>query len=383
MLFSDRERLDRDAKKLSETDWEYLDRSGRIEAERVRSFLEEWFSRYPEAHRSELKARMFKSEEHDYYSAAFELILFAALTSLGCAVQVHAPVKGTANKPDFWCKAPGAQDFYVEAVLASEFNDAHKKARKRSRSAIDALEGIDSAGFYLYVDESGQPDTSPRSSRLRNKVVRWLGSLDAEKVRQEVWAKGYHAAPSMRWEHDGWEVDIRAWPSQTKHNEQVVGARAESLRQIEPVGPARRAIVEKAKKYRDLAGPFLIALNVESLVFDRSDEMQALFGDEVYLLRLGEQGVETLQYRKPNGAWRDFRGSRYKRVSGVWIFNNLSPWRAAHSDGTLYLNPCALRPLPKLLHSVNHARSGEDGDMQWFKGISLRELLHLPEGWPG
>lgn len=325
---------------------------------------------------------MSKSREHDYHSAAFELIIFAALTSLGCTVQVHAPVKGTVNKPDFWCKAPGAQDFYVEAVLASEFNDAHKAARKRSRSAIDALEGIDSAGFHLQVNESGQPDTPPPFRRLRSEVVRWLASFDAEKVRQEVRAKGDQAAPSTRWEHDGWEVDIRAWPSQTKHNEQVVGARAESLRQIEPVEPARRAIVEKAKKYGDLAGPFLIALNVESLVFDRSDEMQALFGDEVYSLRLGEQGVETLQYRKPNGAWRDFRGSRYKRVSGVWIFNNLSPWDAAHRDGTIYFHPFAKRPLPQLFCDVNHARV-DGGRMQWFSGMSLREVLRLPEGWPG
>jgi hypothetical protein len=120
------------------------------------------------------------------------------LTSLGCTVQVHAPVKGTSNKPDFQCKAPDAQDFYVEAVLASEFNDAHKAARKRSQRAIDALEGIDSAGFYLHVDEAGQPDTPPPFSRLRNEVARWLASLHAEKVRQEVRAKGYQAAPSMR-----------------------------------------------------------------------------------------------------------------------------------------------------------------------------------------
>lgn len=302
MLFPEKKRVDLDGMKLSETGWQYLDRSGRIEAERVRSFFEEWFSLYPEEHRPELKARLSRSREHDYDSAAFELMLFAALTSLGCTVQVHEPVKGTSNKPDFQCKTPHAQDFYVEAVLASEFDDAHKAARKRSRTAIDALEGIDSAGFYLRVDESGQPKTPPPFSRLRNEVARWLASLDAEKVRQEVGAKGYPAAPSMHWEHDGWAVNIWAYPSQMEDNERVVGARAESLRQVEAVKPARRALVEKAKKYGCLARPFLIALNVESLVFDRRDEMQALFGDEVHALRLREEGVETLPYRKENGA---------------------------------------------------------------------------------
>lgn len=154
------------------------------------------------------------------------------------------------------------------------------------------------------------------------------------------------------------------------------------MRCIEAVEPSRRAVVDKAKKYGALPGSFLIAINVDALVFDRSDEMCTLFGDVVYTLRVGEQGVEPEPNREENGAWRDRRGPRYTRVSGIWMFNNLSPWRAAHSEGTVYFHPCATQPLPELLRRVNHACVGDDGNMQWFSGLSLREVLHLPEGWP-
>lgn len=382
MLFEGKKRGDLDPKRSVESDWRYLDRSGRREAERVRSFLEEWFSRYPEDHRAELKARMLAYESHDNESAAFEVVLFAALTSLGCVVQVHPPLEMTCRKPDFLCTAPDGDEFYVEAVLASEFREEQKMARRRSQVAIDALGGINTANWYISISESGQPDTLPPFSRLRNEVERWLATLDPEKVRQDLQRRGAEAAPKLQWEHGGWEVDIEAWPSQRDGNEPVVGARAEGMRCIEAIEPVRRAILAKAKSYGALPVPFLIAVNVDALFFDKSDEMCALFGDVVHTLLVGKQGVEPVSYRKQNGAWRDRRGPRYTRASGVWMFNNLSPWSAAHSDGTIYFHPCATRPLPELLRKVNHAHVGDDGKMQWLSGLSLREVLHLPQGWP-
>jgi hypothetical protein len=52
MLFEPKERTDQDIKNHGETDWEYLDWSGRVEAQRVRDVLTSWLSSYPEVHRA-------------------------------------------------------------------------------------------------------------------------------------------------------------------------------------------------------------------------------------------------------------------------------------------------------------------------------------------
>lgn len=58
MLFDAKDRTDRDSKNHNETNWQYLGRSGRVEAERVRSLLTSWLSSYPEAHRNDIVSRM-------------------------------------------------------------------------------------------------------------------------------------------------------------------------------------------------------------------------------------------------------------------------------------------------------------------------------------
>ena len=47
MLFTDRTRTDLGPPGHTESEFEYLDRSARPEAERVRQVLDEWLSRYP------------------------------------------------------------------------------------------------------------------------------------------------------------------------------------------------------------------------------------------------------------------------------------------------------------------------------------------------
>jgi hypothetical protein len=260
-----------------------------VGAENVRAFLEHWLSRYPERHRSELVSRISKSNQSDFESSTFELIIFSILTSLGCKVDPHPDLTKSSKRADFLCIAPGGQRFYLEAVLASEFNSGQKAARKRAHVVIDALEGLDSPNFSLTVEAEGQPSTPPSSNRLRKELSRWLASLNPRCVEQAMRANVLEAAPKMDWQHDGWNITFRAYPRSKDENMQdrrVIVGRSSGGRNINVEDPIKRAIIDKGKKYGSIQECFIIFINVDSLVLNRRNEIQALFGDKEYTFQV-------------------------------------------------------------------------------------------------
>jgi hypothetical protein len=149
VLFEDKRRDSLDLKSYIETKWDYLDRSGRVEVQRVREFLSYWVSEYPEVHRGELISRIRSGDDRNFQSATFELILFALLRSLGCSVTVHPDLpNGMAARPDFHVITPTGEPVYVEGVLASEFDETEISAPKRTDAVLHAIEKMDSPNFF-------------------------------------------------------------------------------------------------------------------------------------------------------------------------------------------------------------------------------------------
>lgn len=58
VLFADRNRTYAGPRSHAELEFDYLERSARPAAGRVREFLEKWFSAFPNEHRSEMEARL-------------------------------------------------------------------------------------------------------------------------------------------------------------------------------------------------------------------------------------------------------------------------------------------------------------------------------------
>jgi hypothetical protein len=384
MLFDDKERTFLGPRSYAEADWEYLDRSARIEAQRVRDFLNKWVTEYPADHRGELIARIKSGDQHNFYSATFELVLFALLRSLGFTATVHPDLAdGKAAHPDFLAVTPNGAKVYVEAVLASDYSVAEIAARKRKNVVLDAIDKINSPNFLLSINAEGNPERPPKGKALARRLERWLKSLDPDQVERGINESGSDAMPRMTLEQEGWKVSFEAIPKKPDRRgkgRRVIGALFGNAQFINVWEPIRDAVKAKGNRYGALSHPLLVCVNVDGMSVDRIDEMQALFGEEEYVFNVGEAG-ESQMRRRRNGAWLGPKGPQYKRVSGVWIFDTLNPWNVISRKNCVYFNPWADNPLLDVFLTVNHAKP-QDNKMVWTKGKPIGEVLNLPREWP-
>ncbi len=122
----------------------YLNRSGRLEATRIRELLEQWFSRYPAHSQAALRARFRSPDDIPHHSAFFELYLHELLRILGYQVDV-APTDDPGpgeKRPDFVAHRSSEPQFHLEATLATDRSTADAAAEARLNQVYDALNKV-------------------------------------------------------------------------------------------------------------------------------------------------------------------------------------------------------------------------------------------------
>jgi hypothetical protein len=254
-----------------------------------------------------------------------------------------------------------------------------------ARKAV-ALQSLDSAyhpNFMVAVDSTGDPATQPSGKRLAAEVVRWLDTLDADLVIAQS-ADNYEALRAYRWQHEDWEVRLRAIPVKPEARglpRRLIGMRNFGAGWIDGWTPIRDAILAKARWYGDLDLPLVVAVNVDTFNLDPIDEAQALFGQEQFIYTVGAQQDEPRFERAPNGAWRGPSGARGRRCVGAWLFSDLSPYTLARRRQTLYVNPWAHFAVPVAFLRMPHAQVVNDR-IQRSGGLTFQEVLNLSEHWP-
>src|SRR5574337_173766 len=164
-LFDDTTRDDKGPASYSEPKFSYLNRSARPAFQEVRTVLEKWFSRYPEAHRKELRSRFRDSRDENHSSAFFELLLHELMQRLGCRVEIHPVLKGTARTPDFLLESENGERFYLEAAVASGEPQTVSSAKAISSRLHDILDRLDSPNFFIgwEVEQSAQDPPPARA----------------------------------------------------------------------------------------------------------------------------------------------------------------------------------------------------------------------------
>jgi hypothetical protein len=367
MLFDDARRDYEGPAFYAEPHFVYLNRSARPTAVRIRATLEEWFSHYPEGEtKQDLEGRFRSRDDSQYRSSFFELLLHELLLQLSCNVEPHPQVEGTANRPDFLARPTAGTPFYLEAAVVSDESDEETAARSRINDIYDVLDRLDSANFFVGIEISGLPASTPPARQIRAFLERKLASVDADKITSIWKTEGFDAVPRWPFSDTNWQIEFYPIPKKPeargKPGVRPLGAFMSSPQWIDSVSSLRRTLLEKAHRYGELALPYVIAVDDLAEFPMHSDEVcDALF-------------------QKGDGLWMGSSGPRYTRVSAV-IISRVEAWGIAHAPVCLYHNPWARIPYDSCLTNLPQARLQKNA-ITWFGGKSLADLLHLPPTWP-
>lgn len=386
MLFPPKERHDDAPKRATESDFAFLDRCSWPAAERVRRFIDECLAQYPEAERPELIARIRSGDDRAFRSATFELFLHEYLRRRGYQLTPHPGLpEGVTTRPDFLVTCPDGSGFYLEAVSAVDRDGRSQAGEARIHTTLQHLTDANHANFFVEVAWTGYPDTQPSGRRLAAAVVAWLNTLDADDAIVVMERGDFDELPSMEWTHEGWTLTVTALPCRPDargQDRRLIGAQNFGARWVDGWTPIRDAIMTKARRYGDAEIPLVVAVNVSSHRLDEIDELQALFGQEQFVIDRDNLDAEPRIERVLNGAWIGPAGPRSKRCSGAWLFHDVTPYTLSRRKSTLYANPWARLPVPDSFLQSERRAVVVDNRIQRSDGASMGTILGLPENWP-
>lgn len=372
----------------AEPEFIYLNRSARPEANTIRKFLEDWFSHYPGEACADIRGRFRSTNDFQHRSAFFELLIHGLLLRLGCFPYIH-PCLGhiTSRHPDFLVESPHADRFYIEAVLATDVSIDDYAARARMNVVYDALNRLVSPNFFIGMDITGAPQTSPLAGPIRSFLSRHLSQLDPDEMMRLLKSGGLDALPHWRYEHEGWEIDFYPIPkspdARGKPGARPIGVMFYGPHFIDSRTAIRDTICNKAGRYGDLDLAYVVAVNALGESVDLTDIMEALFGKEKYIINLSQsEPGEPEMTRALDGVWTSTSGPRYRRLSAVLVTVGLSPWNVPRASIRLYHNPWAKLPYASELKRLPQAVP-LSGQMKLKDGESLADIFGLPADWPG
>ncbi|WP_419256045.1 hypothetical protein ACN2C6_19235 (plasmid) [Caulobacter sp. ErkDOM-YI] len=377
IVFDDIDRDHQGPPTAGETHFSYLNRSGRIEAERVRALVEDWISRYPASDLTALVARLRSSIDAAHYSAFFELTVHELLVQTGhMIVAVEPEVPNSNHRPDFLVEAPNGARFYLEVVTSIAQTPQDVAADKRLNDAMGIVDNADAKLFFLDVEIEGKPSQQVSAKALRPALGAWIAALPAtEAVRDE---------PPFVYAEYGMTLTISAFLRRTPR-EDVGGAIG--VQNMEPYWGTpgdgiRESVEKKASRYGDLDIPYVVAVNAMSDYKREEDAIDAMFGSPCVVVRRYDDGrTETAESRNNDGVWQGEKGPRKKGLSAILSTERLMPWSVGQRRARLIRNPWATHPLPPLPLGVDELNP-IDGKLDKTNGQSFAELFNLPPSWP-
>jgi hypothetical protein len=351
----------------------------------IRAVIEDWVGHLDAETRADVRARLRSSDEYNFRSALLELFLHESLFRSGYSVTCHPEVPQGTRRPDFLVSKDD-KSFYLEArAVGGSGGDAG--ASRRAGDLYDAVNKMESADFFIWVDVQRIGANSLGARPLRRELTQWLAGLDPDDVAALSGSNVLDALPTYTLNRDGWKIVFRPIPKAADKRGHKPGSRVLGMfggvnaQFSDDASPLRNALSDKGKAYGSLDLPYVIALGI-SVISDDDDVWDALYGSEQHQIITDPSGaVTTRPMRAPDGYW--YRGDHWahRGVSGVLIVRNLHPAQVASQVPVLWLHPEPQHPMEEVpIWRCMVPDAGRVRDVD--NSIDPRGLFALPEPWP-
>ncbi|QDP95393.1 hypothetical protein FOE78_05210 [Microlunatus elymi] len=347
LLFDNFERTDATPSTRRESSCEFLNRIAGEYWKHPRALMQEWLDRIPsDEEYNDLRQRFRSRDDEQFRSAFLELYLHESLARAGYTVTIHPHVQGTSRRPDFLAQRDVVR-FFIEAIAPGS-TPAEKAAAQRRAVLFDTVNRLGDPNFMLWLDELDEGTSQPASARLRGNLQRWLTDLDPDAP----WDAD--AAPTHRWEHEGWTVTFRAVPKKpeargTRPDDRAIGVYGHTDVDFIDDAPAiKKALATKHHEYGDLGAPFIIAIGTYIHDRDRWHSCNAMYGHVAVQFGKAPDGtIVTREVRLPDGYFGTPPGWTNRNVSGVLLVNQLMPYHVQRAETTLWRHPNPVHELPE------------------------------------
>ncbi len=376
-LFDKFLRIDPTPAKYTESSFDALNRLSWNSATAIRDTLEQLFSKYPDNHKKELRARFRNSSVSDHKGALFELILYSLFTKMSYDVKINPQT--SSGTPDFFIESKQKERFFLEATIA---NPKTFKDSPSENVVLDEINTLECQDYWLSLHTRGTLNGIPPLKQIKREIQNWIDQLEYDQVKVDI--NNSKKCPTYVVKYLDWTLTIEAFPTgqqfRTKPH-RPIGVGPTHAGFVNSAKPIINAVHEKAKKYKSIDAPLVIAVNsLELLGADRIDILEALFGYESDTDRPNVARIIPKScIHETNHIWNSNKNTG---VSALLIFDALSESSLASNKYCIYENPWTSHPVPNALRCLPHALV-EGEYLFWHEGDTLGKILGLSSDWPG
>lgn len=367
-LFDEKERHNVDFAKNQHNTYDFYNDTAREEFVEVRDRLEDWFSRYPDSDKKQLKRDL----QTQFEPAFFELFIHELFYQQGFSLTVHPTLPNSSKSPDFLAKK-GDIAFYLEAKIAND--DPYEKAVINKQKAIyDKLNEINSDYHAICIEEIYFLTTNqPKLSRIKAFFQSVINEYAQHSLIDIKDKDNDEATESNVYEDTDVKIVFSLLTLAIKLIHICVGEPP-----IVFLGGCeeqlKKSIIEKAYRYGKPDKPFIICINSLSYKNTSTEDVyNALFGN---YRRVSVASVENLNQdfkTSSDGIFASDSEFSCKNASGVFI-TNVSEYNMHVARHWLVKHPYTKNDFDMNNVDLSHIHVNS-GRIEEVKKLSIGEIM--------
>ncbi|MGG7664741.1 hypothetical protein [Dyadobacter sp. BHUBP1] len=312
-LFEDKVRKEYRYSKHLEKSYDFYDITARPEFVAIRKMMNDWFSRYPEIGKQQLK-RDFRSQ---FDSAFFELFIHELFYQQGFELTPHPPVPNSTKNPDFLATR-GDLEVYLEAKVATDKSNDERTLENKLGAIYDELQKLTSVTYLIEIEDIVfKSDKQAKLSKLRNRIQEWL---DECNFRQQPPYNDYDedGEECFSYSDDDVKISLRAHAGVITDGHPILNYLGGSF-----VGGCEEALTgairDKGSKYGQLDKPYIVCINMIGIRDPRTNEIhKTLFGLRRQLMETGYY-IDASFSTELDGILKTSNGPSFRQVSAFLI----------------------------------------------------------------